>query len=85
MTVSLFCRVGQNVAALGERGELYLRRGQVREAAEDFKTIITMEERNAGAWLGTNPCPSDSFSKELEHTHLLRTHSPVAYLPSSRS
>jgi hypothetical protein len=71
------------VAALGERGELYLRRGQVREAAEDFKTIITMEERNAGAWLGTNTCPSDPFSKELEH--LLRTHSPVAYLPSSRS
>lgn len=42
----------RNVAALGERGDLYLRRGQVREAAEDYKAIITMEERSAGAWLG---------------------------------
>jgi tetratricopeptide (TPR) repeat protein len=55
------------VAALGERGDLYLRRGQVREAAEDYKAIITMEERSAGAWLGTNPCPPDSPS-ELKHT-----------------
>lgn len=46
--------IAQNIAALGERGTLYLQRGQIDEALADWKSVLHIEERNASAWLGTS-------------------------------